>query len=192
MKNGTTTTFRRIRQLRPIGDQRRFFHVDIQHLCVTIELPDFLRLPLRRDRAVIIQAGAMCRQSAASSRFPERRRNLGGALQKQMLRHLRMTADRIAIFPNLTVRRSVFVPVSSSSRGMTVSREITFADEIRDHINFTNRRIVEEKERVAQTRFLFPKSARNVREKIAPTNLAGVRQARQRSSRDSRSSRGRR
>ena len=28
-------------------------------------------------------------------------------------------------------------PVSSSSRGMTVSREITFADEVWDHINFT-------------------------------------------------------
>ena len=49
------------------------------------------------------------------------RRDLGGALQKQLC-HLRMTADRIAIFPNLTVS-----PCRDFSSQLQLARNDRFA-----------------------------------------------------------------
>ena len=88
------------------------------------------------------------------------------ARAKQQLGYERIVAHRFAINPNLSVRarrnRAVQLQLPRYHR----LGEITFADEIRDDENLANRLVGEKKSRIAQARFLFPKSASGHRQKF--------------------------
>ena len=56
--------------------------------------------------------------------------------------------------------------------------EITFADEIRHHVNLANRSRIEQKNCVAQTRFLFPEGAANLGKNFSTPNLRRMRERR--------------
>ena len=91
-------------------------------------------------------------------RFWNTRRDLARSPQQE-LRHVRMIPGRLAIFPDLIVR-----PLRQASLQLQLPwdyglREIAFTDEIRHHVDFADLGIVEEKERIAEARFLFPETA---------------------------------
>src|SRR5262245_47081011 len=86
--------------------------------------------------------------------------NLGCAVEEQ-LRYQWMIPNRVRISPDLSVRAFRDRPIQLKLARHHSLCEIPFANEIWHHVNFTNRFGFEQKQRVAQTRFLFPKCALN-------------------------------
>src|SRR6516165_5147756 len=89
-----------------------------------------------------------------------------------------MIPNRLTIFPDLSIRPfrnpSVELKLARDDR----LREITFADEIGNNVNFANRFWIEQKQRVAQARLLFPKRALHFRKDFPTPNLLCMRQRR--------------
>src|SRR5207248_9151002 len=102
-------------------------------------------------------------------------RNFMGASQQQV-GHQRMVPYRFAIFPDLAVRTFSNPAIQLELAGDNRLGEITFADEIGDEINLANRFWIEQKERIAQTRFLLPKGAVNLGKKLPTPNFSPMRQ----------------
>src|SRR5438874_13482658 len=100
-----------------------------------------------------------------------------GASQQQV-GHQRMVPYRFAIFPDLAVRTFSNPAIQLELARDNRLGEITFADEIGDQINLANRFWIEQKERIAQTRFLFPNGAANLGKIFSAANFRRVRQSR--------------
>src|SRR5262245_33413525 len=89
-----------------------------------------------------------------------------------------MIPDWLTIFPGLAARS-----FRDSAIQLELARnhrlgEIPFADKIRHDVNALDRCQIEKKERIAQTRLLFPKSALHIRENVSLPNICGVGQRR--------------
>src|SRR5438067_12425873 len=91
----------------------------------------------------------------------------------QQLGYERIVPHRFAINPSLTVRTR-----HTRARQLQLARyyrlgKITFADEIRDDEYLANP-LWEKKTRIAQARFLFPKSALDIGKNFSALNFACV------------------
>src|SRR6187397_2744021 len=89
-----------------------------------------------------------------------------------------MISNRLTISPDLSIRS-----FRESSAQLKLPRdhrlgEISFADEIRHHVNFMNRFGIEQKQRIAQARLLFPKRALHLSKNPPTPNLRRVLQRR--------------
>src|ERR1700719_471740 len=89
-----------------------------------------------------------------------------------------MIPDWLAIFPNLTVWALCGSTVQLQLAWNHRLREITFADEVWHDVNFPNRFWIEQKNCVAETRFLFPKRALNIDKNFPAPDFGRVRQRR--------------
>ena len=148
--------------------QRRFFHVNVQHGCVFSQGTDLFRFALRRHGTVFIQIGSVRndQQTGFSGSSHQVRCRCP---PEQQLRHQRMISDRLTISPELSIRSFRDPPIQPKFARNHCLREVTLADEIRDHVNFANRFGIENKQRVAQARLLFPKRAIHVRKRFCDT-----------------------
>src|SRR5262249_858648 len=97
---------------------------------------------------------------------------------EQQLRHPWMIPNRFTISPDLSIRSLRDPPIQLKLPRNHRLREIPFADEIRHHVNFTNRFWIEQKQWVSQARLLFPKGALHIRKNFAAPNLRRMRQRR--------------
>jgi hypothetical protein len=89
-----------------------------------------------------------------------------------------MISNRLTISPELSIRSFRNAAVQLKLPRDDGLREIAFADEIRHHVNFTNRFGIEQKQRVAQAGFFFPEAALHVRKNLASSDLGCMRQRR--------------
>jgi hypothetical protein len=89
-----------------------------------------------------------------------------------------MISNRLTISPDLSIRSFRDPPIQLKLARDHRLREIAFADEIRHHVNFANRLGIEQKQRVAQARFLLPERALRIRKNFAAPNLCRMRQRR--------------
>src|SRR2546428_9848894 len=90
----------------------------------------------------------------------------------------RMVSDWLAIFPNLPICARSDAPTQLKLPWNHRLGEVTFADEIRHHVNLPNPFRIKQEERVAQTRFLFPECALHLNKKVSAPNLRRMRQRR--------------
>ena len=97
---------------------------------------------------------------------------------EQQFGHERMVPNRLAIFPTLAARSFCYATIQLKLARDYGLGEITFADKIRHDINFANRFGIEQEDRVAQTRFLFPKRAADLDKDFSTPNFHRVRQRR--------------
>src|SRR5260370_3689616 len=82
-----------------------------------------------------------------------------------------MISNRLTISPDLSVRSLRDPPIQLKLARDHRLSEISFADEIRHHINFTNRLGTEQKQRITQARFLFPERALHLSKNLPTPNL---------------------
>src|SRR5437762_938705 len=88
--------------------------------------------------------------------------------------HAFVVADRFAIFPDLPVPPLRYPAAQFEFAGNHRPREITFADKIRHDVNLADRRVAEEKKRIAKARLFFPETAGDVREDSTTANRGRV------------------
>src|SRR5438105_10319434 len=157
-------------ELVPLRNQRRFFHIGVSDGSELAACANPFRFPFGCDRAVVVEFRSMRDNEQRSLRRLDVGRDLVSARQQQ-LGYERVVPHRFAINPNLSVRsRRSRVRQLELPRNHRLS-EITFADEVRDDENIVNRFIPEKKSRVAQARFLFPKSALYIGKEVAALNF---------------------
>src|SRR6266481_692685 len=89
-----------------------------------------------------------------------------------------MISDRLTISPDLSIRSFCGSPAQLKLARNHRLREITFADEIRHHVNFANRFGIEQKQRITQARFLFPERALHLSKNLPTPNLRRMLQRR--------------
>src|SRR5438034_9317719 len=89
-----------------------------------------------------------------------------------------MISNRLTIFPELSIRSFRDPPIQLKLARDHRLREVTLADEIWHHVNFTNRLGIEQKQRITQARFLFPKRALHLSKNLPTPNLRRVLQRR--------------
>src|SRR5450432_2488277 len=89
-----------------------------------------------------------------------------------------MISDRLTIFPDLPARPRRQASFQLQFPWNDGFGKITFADEIRHHVNFANLRLAEKKERVTQAWLLFPKAAGDLAKHSALPDCFRLRQAR--------------
>src|SRR5205807_5434088 len=89
-----------------------------------------------------------------------------------------MIPDRLAVVPGLPTgafsNPSVQLELARNYR----LREVTFANEIGNDVNIFDCVRIENEDRVAQARFLFPKCALHISENVSSPDLSRMRQRR--------------
>src|SRR5438876_2463788 len=89
-----------------------------------------------------------------------------------------MIPDWLTIIPDLPIRALCDLAIQLKLARNYRLGEITLADEIWDNVNVFDCIRIKEKNRVAQTRFLFPKGAFNIDKNFSAPNFGRVRQSR--------------
>jgi len=89
-----------------------------------------------------------------------------------------MIPNRVRISPDLSIQPFRDPPIQFKLARDYSLREISFANEIRNDVNFTYRFRIEQEERVSQARFFFPKRALDIRKNLPTPNLRRMRQRR--------------
>src|SRR6266571_9051539 len=89
-----------------------------------------------------------------------------------------MISDRIAVSPHLTVGTPCDSAIQIKLARNHRLREIPFADKIRHYVNVANGFWIEQKDRIAQARFLLPERALDICKNFPPPNLRRMRQRR--------------
>src|SRR4249919_2030929 len=88
-----------------------------------------------------------------------------------------MISNRLTISPDLSVRSCRDRTIQLKLARNNGLGEITFANEIRHHVNFANRIWIEQEQGVTQARLLFPKRALHIRKNFLTSDLRRVRQS---------------
>ncbi len=185
MKKGTTTTFGLRGKLVPFGNERRLFHVGVEHFAIKPALGDALHLALGGDGGVVVQVGAVADDEEARLGGRHAGGDFGGTAQEQF-GHARVAAHRLAVVDAFAIALGGRAGEPKLARDDR-ARKIPFGDEIR-HDEYLG--ALHHVKHLAQARFFFPESALHLRENPAPGNRFRMIEASARSSPGSRSSRG--
>ena len=127
---------------------------------------DPFHFALGRNRTVVVQRRAMAHDEQTRLRFRNVGRNFPRPLQEQFCDG-GMIPDRFAIFPNLAARSGRQGTIQLQLARDNRLGEISFADEIRHHVNFADLGIIEEEERIAKARLFLPETTGNFTEEPA-------------------------
>src|SRR5437762_6204623 len=89
-----------------------------------------------------------------------------------------MIPDWLTIIPDLPISAFRYLTVQPQFARNYRLREVTFANEIGNDVNIFDCVRIENEDRVAQARFLFPKCALHISENVSSPDLSRMRQRR--------------
>ncbi len=166
----------RFGQFPPIGHERRFFHVNVEHGGIFAERAD---LSASRFAATALFSFKSVPCAAISKSF------------RQELHRARFAC---AFKEQIGHQRDDFRPARNNSRSDRLAfgggatqlklarnhrlREIAFTDKIGHHRDVADRFRIEQKHCVAQARFFLPERALDIGKNVSPPNLSGMRKSR--------------